>query len=127
HREGGEEPFVRGVSPGNTRADTTNKRRPDHEGPMLAPATLDGPAYLLYTSGSTGRPKAVVGTQRGAVNHCQWLWDTYPFAPGEVAAAKTSLGFVDAVVEIFAPLLAGVPLALIPEDAAQDPARVVEA
>ena len=87
----------------------------------------DAPAYLIYTSGSTGRPKGVLATQRGAVNHCQWVWDNCPFAPGEVAAHKTSLNFVDAVVEIFAPLLAGVPLLLVPEAVARDPARLVDA
>ena len=87
---------------------------------------LDAPAYLIYTSGSSGQPKGVLAPHRGAVNHCQWVWDNYPYAPGEVAAQRTSLNFVDAVAEIFAPLLLGVPLALIPEPVGRDPARLVD-
>ena len=88
---------------------------------------IDAPAYLVYTSGSTGRPKGVVAPHRGAINHCQWVWDFYPFAPGEVVCQKTSLSFVDAVVEIFGPLLCGVPQLLVPEAMVKDPVRLVNA
>ncbi|PYX26591.1 MAG: non-ribosomal peptide synthetase, partial [Acidobacteria bacterium] len=50
-------------------------------------------AYLLYTSGSSGRPKGVEGTHRGAINRFWWMWERYPFEPGEVCCQKTNLGF----------------------------------
>lgn len=82
-------------------------------------------AYLIYTSGSTGQPKGVVGLHRGAVNRCRWMWAAWPFAPGEVCCQKTALSFVDAVWEIFGPLLQGVPLVIVPEAVVQDPRQLV--
>jgi amino acid adenylation domain-containing protein len=90
----------------------------------LTPAHL---AYVVYTSGSTGRPKGVLGTHRATVNRLAWGWEAYPYGPGEVVAQKTAIGFVDAVAEIFAPLLAGVPLAIIGDDAAREPERLMDA
>jgi amino acid adenylation domain-containing protein len=82
-------------------------------------------AYVVYTSGSTGEPKGVLGTQKGALNRCRWMWERYPFAPDEVCAQQTTLGFVDAVWEVFGPLLRGVPLALVRDDEVRDPERLV--
>lgn len=89
-------------------------------------AQPDGSAYVIYTSGSTGRPKAVVGLHRGAMNFLSWLWKTLPFEKGEVCAQKTSLSFVDAFVEIFGPLLRGVPLVVVPDEEVKDPERLIE-
>jgi gramicidin S synthase 2/tyrocidine synthetase-3 len=64
--------------------------------------------YVIYTSGSTGVPKGVIGTQAGLLNRLHWGWETYPVHADEVFCLKTNIGFVDHVVEIFSPLLAGV-------------------
>src|SRR6516162_6470368 len=48
------------------------------------------------------------------------MYERYPFAAGEVCCHKTSLNFVDAVWEIFGPLLAGVQLRLIPQETVLD-------
>lgn len=82
--------------------------------------------YMLYTSGSTGRPKGVLGTQRATLNRFHWMWQTYPFAPGEVCCQKTTLNFVDAVWEIFGPLAQGIPLVLIPQQVLTDPALFLQ-
>jgi amino acid adenylation domain-containing protein len=82
-------------------------------------------AYIIYTSGSTGQPKGVACPQGGLLNRVYWMWETFPFQPGEVCCQKTPLGFVDSVWEIFGPLLAGVPSVLVPEDAVKDPAWLV--
>ncbi len=86
----------------------------------------EAPAYVIYTSGSTGQPKGVVASHRGAINRCQWMWEAYPFKPGEVACHRTSLSFVDSVAEIFVPLLQGVSLVLVPDEMVKDPPRLVE-
>ncbi|NEQ48313.1 MAG: amino acid adenylation domain-containing protein [Leptolyngbya sp. SIOISBB] len=86
---------------------------------------LDNLAYLIYTSGSTGTPKGVMNTHHGLLNRLHWMWRTYPFAPDEVCCQKTSMSFVDAVAEIFTPLLQGVPLLLTPDEIANDPAQLV--
>jgi amino acid adenylation domain-containing protein len=83
-------------------------------------------AYVLYTSGSTGRPKGVMGLHRGAMNRFSWMWKEYPFEPGEVACLKTSLNFVDAVWEVFGPLLAGVKTVVVPEDAVRNPRQLIQ-
>ena len=82
-------------------------------------------AYVLYTSGSSGRPKGVEGTHRGAMNRMRWMWERYPFEAGEVCCQKTNVGFVDSVWEIFGPLLAGVPSAILPQEAVLDPEELL--
>jgi amino acid adenylation domain-containing protein len=73
-------------------------------------------AYIIYTSGSTGSPKGVEGTHRATINRFEWMWRSYPFSEGECCCQKTPLGFVDSVWEIFGPLLAGVPLVIVPDE-----------
>ncbi|AVH67262.1 non-ribosomal peptide synthetase [Nostoc sp. 'Peltigera membranacea cyanobiont' N6] len=86
----------------------------------------DNLAYIIYTSGSTGNPKGVLGTHRGTVNGLHWLWKTYPFTKGEVCCQKTAISFVDSVWEIFAPLLQGIPTAIIPDAIVKDPQLFIE-
>lgn len=96
------------------------------ECPEIAPNRTEAPLlYVVYTSGSTGEPKGVVGTQTGALNRFHWMWDRYPFSAGEVSSQTTTLGFVDAVWEIFGPLLRGVPITIIPDEDVRDIERLV--
>jgi amino acid adenylation domain-containing protein len=89
------------------------------------PVASDQAAYLIYTSGSTGVPRGVLGTHRAAINRFAWMWQRFPFQPGEVCCHKTNLGFVDSVWEIFGPLLAGVPSVIIPQEALLDPEQLL--
>eukprot|EP00981_Chlorochromonas_danica_P009135 scaffold2507_cov257-Ochromonas_danica.AAC.13 len=73
---------------------------------------FDRPLYILFTSGSSGVPKGVIGTHRGLLNRLAWQYDTFPYEAGEVVLRRTPLTFVDSLAEIFAPVLAGVPLAI---------------
>ncbi len=82
-------------------------------------------AYVIYTSGSTGQPKGVVGLHRGVVNRLTWMWRKFPFADEEVVCAKTALGFVDSVWEMFGGLLAGVPTLVLPNTIVRDPRLLV--
>ena len=78
------------------------------------------PAYVIYTSGSTGTPKGVLGTHRASMNRFAWMWKAYPFRAGEICAQRTSLSFVDSVAEIFAPLLQGVSIFVLPDESVVD-------
>ena len=88
-------------------------------------ATADNLAHVIYTSGSTGRPKGVASAHRASVNRLVWMWNAHPFGEDELCCQKTSLSFVDAIAEIFSPLLRGVPLVIIPDDVVRDPAEFV--
>ncbi|MFA1547952.1 amino acid adenylation domain-containing protein [Actinomadura chokoriensis] len=84
-------------------------------------------AYVLYTSGSSGVPKGVIGLHGGMINRLRWMWDEYPFGPGETACQKTSLNFLDSFWEIFGPLCQGVPVAVIPHELLLEPRALVDA
>ncbi|WP_234320145.1 non-ribosomal peptide synthetase [Streptomyces sp. SBT349] len=97
------------------------------DAPLPGVTTPANAAYVLYTSGSEGARKGVVGTHEGVVNRLRWMAETYPYAPGEVACQRVAGTFVDAVAELFGPLLAGVPLAVLDEDTTADASRLVRA
>jgi amino acid adenylation domain-containing protein len=100
--------------------------RDSEENPTDA-VSAENAAYVLYTSGSTGQPKGVVSAHRTSVNRFEWMWRVYPFAEGEVCCQKTALSFADSIWEIFGPLLQGVPLVIIPDEAVKDPQRFITA
>jgi amino acid adenylation domain-containing protein len=87
----------------------------------------DDAAYILYTSGSTGRPRGVVGLHRGLVNRLEWMQATYPFDAGDICAAKTAIGFVDSVTEIFGPLVHGAQLVILDDAEVRELDRFVRA
>ncbi|MFZ0320634.1 MAG: amino acid adenylation domain-containing protein [Candidatus Sulfotelmatobacter sp.] len=100
--------------------------RESDENPIIQ-ISPDNVAYVIYTSGSSGQPKGVLGLHRGAVNRLAWMWNAYPFESGEVACAKTSLNFVDSVWEMFGPLLAGIPTAMIADAVVKSPPALISA
>jgi amino acid adenylation domain-containing protein len=93
-------------------------QRADHNPPSRSAA--EAAAYIIYTSGSTGRPKGVVGLHGATVNRFNWMWETYPFAAGEVCCQKTSMSFVDSVWETFGPLLQGVKTIVLDDETVKD-------
>jgi thioesterase domain-containing protein/aryl carrier-like protein len=65
--------------------------------------------------------------QKQILNRLHWMWQAYPFAPDEVGCQKTALSFVDAIWEIFGPLLQGIPTVILPDDVVKDPLQMVAA
>ncbi|WP_343859363.1 amino acid adenylation domain-containing protein, partial [Fulvivirga kasyanovii] len=64
-------------------------------------------AYIIYTSGSTGNPKGVRLTHANLSNHFQWFKDYFEFQPSDVFPQKTTLSFVDSIIEMLLPVTWG--------------------
>ena len=79
---------------------------------------LDNLAYVIYTSGSTGKPKGVMVTHRGLANYLQWCKSAYPIHEGGGAPLHGALVTDMAVTTLFAPLIGGSPVNLLPESGA---------
>ena len=86
----------------------------------------EDPAWVLYTSGSSGRPKGVPGTHLGLANRINWGRRAQPWQRDDIAIAKSRLGFVDSVCELFAPLAAGIPVVLCDDTTAGDPLALAQ-
>jgi amino acid adenylation domain-containing protein/non-ribosomal peptide synthase protein (TIGR01720 family) len=75
-------------------------------------------AYLIYTSGSTGRPKGVLIPHRGLVNYLVWCATAYAAANGHGAPVQSSIAADAIFPSLFAPLIVGTTVMLLPEDQA---------
>ncbi|MBY8849546.1 AMP-binding protein, partial [Saccharothrix sp. MB29] len=85
--------------------------------PTRRPERVDDPdllAYVIYTSGSTGRPKGVQITHRGLANHLRWAVAELAGRGSGGAPVFSSVAFDLVVPNLWAPLLAGQPVHLVP-------------
>ncbi|WP_161830741.1 non-ribosomal peptide synthetase [Steroidobacter agaridevorans] len=82
--------------------------------------TPENLAYIIFTSGSTGSPKGAMNEHRGMVNRiiAQRVYER--FTNEDICCQKTSISFVDAVFETLGPLCHGLPIVIVPSDAAND-------
>ncbi|WP_405858823.1 amino acid adenylation domain-containing protein [Streptomyces sp. NBC_00090] len=80
------------------------------------PADLDRLAYLIYTSGSTGSPKGVAVPHRGLAHHLRWAVDELVARGTGGSAVFSSTAFDLAVPNVWAPLLAGQRVVMLPQD-----------
>ncbi len=83
-------------------------------------------ASLTYTSGSTRRPKGVAVEHRQILNRLAWMWEAYPFDPGEVGVQVMATSFVDSLWELLGPLLRGVPTVIVPDERARSLTDLVD-
>ncbi|MGE3435688.1 MAG: amino acid adenylation domain-containing protein [Blastocatellales bacterium] len=77
-------------------------------------------AYVIYTSGSTGKPKGSLITHRGLTNYLNWCLSAYPVADGRGSVVHSTIAFDATITALFAPLLAGRAVRLLPERIALD-------
>jgi amino acid adenylation domain-containing protein len=107
---------------GGSDGDHGSGRHPPRSDDAIDPSSL---AYVVSTSGSTGEPKAVAVEHAQVLNRLHWMWREHPFRDGEVACAKTPIGFVDSLWELLGPLLRGVPTLVVPDEVTKDPFELV--
>ncbi|MGA9767428.1 MAG: amino acid adenylation domain-containing protein [Blastocatellia bacterium] len=81
-------------------------------------ATADSLAYVIYTSGSTGRPKGVMIPHRGLVNYLNWCTNAYSVGDASGAPVHSPISFDLTITSLFAPLLSGKCVRLLPEERA---------
>ncbi|MBN1220774.1 MAG: amino acid adenylation domain-containing protein [Anaerolineae bacterium] len=83
--------------------------------------TPDNLAYIIYTSGSTGQPKGVQVTHRSVVNLIETTRPEFGFDSADVWTVFHSYAFDFSVWEIWAPLLCGSRLVIVPPWVTQSP------
>ena len=86
----------------------------------LAPPPISGPAYVMYTSGSTGTPKGVVVSQ-SAVLRLALGGDELAILAEDRVMQTGPLAFDASTYEIWATLLNGARLCVIPRSEVIDP------
>ncbi len=89
---------------------TASILRPDSEALAKNPI-----AYVIYTSGSTGKPKGVCCLHEGVTNLLSDFQNRQPLGPGDICSWWTSLNFDVSVYEIFAPLVDGASVIVVPD------------
>jgi amino acid adenylation domain-containing protein len=125
--------FARDIAPKTTHivaldaaddqtADTTRSGGRATAGPIHHQSA----AYVIYTSGSTGRPKGVVVTHGALANHMRWMLPRFGFDTDVRVLQRTPTSFDASVWEIFAPLMAGGTLILLPPQAQRDPEQIIQ-
>jgi amino acid adenylation domain-containing protein len=84
--------------------------------PVTATASPENLAYILYTSGSTGKPKGAMISHQGLVNYLtNWCVNAYEADKGSGAPVHSSISFDLTITGLFAPLLVGNKVVLVPE------------
>ncbi len=89
-------------------------------------AALHDAAYVIYTSGSMGRPKGVVVEHASLAGTLLSTRTSFGMQAGEVMPAMASFAFDIWGFEVFAPLLAGGQVRLLPQETVRDVERLVE-
>ena len=90
---------------------------PTSDGLSTRPATADQAAYVIFTSGSTGAPKGVRISHRNLAHYLtSWAVDRLAAAGTAGAPVFSSVAFDMSVTALWAPLLCGQRVFLLPED-----------
>lgn len=85
-----------------------------------ASCTPSAVAYVIYTSGSTGKPKGVCCHHLGVLNLLDDFQSRQPLLSADRCSWWSNSGFDVSVYEIFAPLIAGSTLVVVPEEVRHD-------
>ena len=86
----------------------------------------DDLAYIILTSGSTGRQKGIMHTHRSGLAYGEVAAATYGFHSGDRIANHPPLNFDLSLLELFAGIVVGATIVIIPEAHARLPASLVQ-
>ena len=93
----------------------------------VSSSTIKNLAYVIYTSGSTGQPKGVMIEHRSLVNYLCWVNEGLPGDTLEHLPLTTKLTFDMCLKQLFAPLLRGGEVWMLPEEVVAQPAALLSA
>ena len=83
-------------------------------------------AYVIFTSGSTGTPKGVMIEHHSMVNFIDWYTRRLGLTLEDKCAEFAAFSFDVSVVQVFAPLVVGAELVIIPEELRRQPLELNE-
>ncbi|CRK59452.1 Probable non ribosomal peptide synthetase protein [Alloactinosynnema sp. L-07] len=99
---------------------------PDDEPRPSVPSLRGARAYVTYTSGSTGKPKGIPQSHTTLAQFVTWFSREFRIGPGTRMAQWAAPGYDAALVEIFAGLVAGATLCLVPDRIRANPEKIVD-
>ncbi|WP_212824568.1 AMP-binding protein [Catellatospora sp. TT07R-123] len=98
---------------------------PRGPGAEPVPVELAYVAYVAYTSGSTGRPKGVPQTHAALAQFTSWMARAFGFGAGARVAQWVAPEHDPALCEVFAALVGGAALHLVPDQVRPHPEGLV--
>lgn len=78
---------------------------------------------IAFTSGSAGASKAFLLSAGSILNRLRWMWNAFPFQPGEICMQYKHPSVVGSIWEMFGGLLGGVTTYIASPDEVRDPVR----
>lgn len=84
---------------------------------------LDDPMYTVYLSAFPS-PLGITGDHRLFNRQIEWTVQAAPYQDGDVACHTSPLDRIESIIEIWAPLLAGIPTILLPTKTINDPVEL---
>ncbi|PKM94859.1 MAG: hypothetical protein CVU84_08005 [Firmicutes bacterium HGW-Firmicutes-1] len=83
-------------------------------------------AYVIFTSGTTGKPKGIEVTQQGLTNYLWFVVESQGFTEKDKFMALTTICFDISLCELFANLIRGGQVEILPTELQRNPYLLLE-